>query len=89
MYHILKSQKYYQFSHNSHKPLDRAKKSTTDSINTASNRAIKKTAEVTGDLIGNKIADKIPNVSKKSPKELQNDEINAPKKRYTSPQERQ
>ena len=58
MYHILKSQKYYQFSHNSHKPLDRAKKSTTDSINTASKRAIKKAAEVTGDLIGNKIADK-------------------------------
>ena len=58
MYHILKSQKYYQFSHNSHKPLDRAKKSTTDSINAASKRAIKKAAEVTGDLIGNKIADK-------------------------------
>ena len=58
MYHILKSQKYYQFSHNSHKPLDRAKKSTTDSINTASKRTIKKAAEVTGDLIGNKIADK-------------------------------
>ena len=70
MYHILKSQKYYQFSHNSNKPLDRAKISTTNSINTASKRAIKKTTEVTGDLIDIKIADKIPNVSRKSPKEL-------------------
>ena len=35
---------------------DRAKKSTTDAIKTASKRAIQKTAEATGDLIGNKIA---------------------------------
>ena len=47
------------------KGLDSAKKSTTDAIKTASNRAIQKTAEATGDLIGNKIADKITSVSKK------------------------
>ena len=53
------------------KLLDSAKKYflTTDAIKTAS-----KTAEVTGDLIGHKIADKITNVSKKSAKELQNNE---------------
>ena len=50
------------------------KKSTTDAIKTASKRAIQKTAEATGDLIGNKIADKITSVSKKSIKELPNDE---------------
>ena len=41
------------------------------------------------DLIGNKIADKITSVLKKSPKELQNDEMEAPKKRYISLGERQ
>ena len=41
-----------------------AKKSTRDSIKTASKRAIRKTAEATGDLIGNK-TDKITNASKK------------------------
>ena len=79
------------------KLLDSAKKSTTDAIKTASKRAIQKTAEATGDLIGNKIADKITSVSKKSTKELQNDEAeveraspkDAPKKRYISPEERQ
>ena len=59
---------------------DDAKKSTTDAIKTASKRAVQKTAAATGDLIGNKIADKITSVSKKSPKELQNDEMEAPKK---------
>ena len=38
--------------------LDSAKKSTADTIKTASKRAIQKTAEATGDLIGNTIADK-------------------------------
>ena len=37
---------------------DSAKKSTADTIRTASKRAIQKTAEATGNLIGNKIADK-------------------------------
>ena len=48
------------------KPLDSAKKATTDAIQTASERAFQKTAEATGDLIGNKIADKITSVSKKN-----------------------
>ena len=37
------------------KRLDTAKKSTNDTIKTASKGAIQKTAEATGDLIGNKI----------------------------------
>ena len=46
-------------------------------------------------MIGNKIADKITSVSKKSTKELPNDETEVnveratPKKRYISPEERQ
>ena len=75
------------------KLLDSAKKSTTYAIKTASKRAIQKTAEATGDLIGNKIADKITSVSKKSSKELPNDETDVervnPKKRYISPEKRQ
>ena len=51
------------------KLVDAAKKSATDAIKTASNRAIQKTAEATGDLVG-KIADKITSVSKKSTKKL-------------------
>ena len=51
------------------KLLDKAKKSTTDAIKTASKRAIQKTVGTTGDLIGNNIADKITGVSK-SPGEL-------------------
>ena len=43
-------------------------------------RAIQKTADATSDLIGVKIADKIMTVSKKLPKELQNDEMKALKK---------
>ena len=41
------------------KPIDSAKKYTTDAIKTASKRAAQKTEEATGDLIGNKIADDI------------------------------
>ena len=72
------------------KLLDSTKKSTTDAIKTASKRAIQKTAEATGDLIGNKIADKITSISKKSAKELPNNEteeveMTTPKKRYISP----
>ena len=52
------------------KLLDSAKKSATDAIKTASERAVQKAAEVTSDLTGNKIADKIPSVSKKSTKAL-------------------
>ena len=73
--------------------LDSAKKSTKDDIKTASETAIQKTAKGTGDLIGNKIADKI-SVSKKSSVEHSknndaNSEIEVPKKRYVSPEERQ
>ena len=52
-------------NNHSQKPLDSAKKSTTDAIKTASKRAIQKTAETTGNLIGKKIADKMRSVSKK------------------------
>ena len=62
------------------KRFDSAKKSTTDAIKTAPKRAIQKAGETTADLIGNNIADKITSVSKKSPKELQNDKMEAPKK---------
>ena len=56
------------------KLLDSAKKSTTDAIKTASKRAIQKAAEATGDLIDNKIANKITSVSKKSTKQLYNND---------------
>ena len=71
------------------------KKSTTDATKTVSKRAIPKTAEATDDLIGNKIADEITSVSKKSAKELQNNETEVdveratPKERYVSPEETQ
>ena len=77
----------------SQKLLNRAKKFTTDAIKTASKRAIQKTAEATGDLIGNKTANKITSVSKKSSADLHsknddaNNEIEAPKKRYISPED--
>ena len=57
------------------KLFDRAKKSKTNAIKTASKRAIQKTSEATGDLIGNKILDKMTSVSqKKSTKELHNND---------------
>ena len=77
----------------SHKLLDSAKKATTDARETASKRAIRKTAEATGDLISNKIADKITSVSKISSRELQNNEatneVEKPKERYISPEKGQ
>ena len=73
-----------------------AKKSTADAIKTASKKAIQKTAEATGDLIGNNIVDKITSISKKSNKELPNNdnekedvEITTRKKRYLSSEEKQ
>ena len=87
-----------------HKPLDSAKKSTTDTIKTASKRVIQKTTEAAGDLIGNKIADKIISVSKKTSNNDNNNnnnsnnnnnnnnnedvELTVHKKRYISPEER-
>ena len=60
---------------------------------TASKRAIQKTAEATGDLIGSKIADKITSVSKKPNNNNNNNnedtDITTHKKRYISPEERQ
>ena len=75
------------------KLLDTAKKSTADAIKAASKRAIQKTAEAIGDLIGDKIAVTITSVSKKSTKELQNDETKVDvkrattKKKYISPEQ--
>ena len=43
----------------SQKLLDSTKMSTTDSIKTASKRAIQKAAETSSDLVGSKIANKI------------------------------
>ena len=77
------------------KLLDSSKASTTDAIKTPSKRAIQKTAQAIGDFIDNENADKIRSVSKKSTKELPKDETEVdvaratPKKRYTSPEERQ
>ena len=48
------------------KLLDHAKQSDTNTIKTASKRAIQESAEATGDLIRNKIADKITRISKNS-----------------------
>ena len=59
------------------KRLNSAKKSTKDAIKTVSKRAIQNSPEATGDLIGNKVADKITSLSKKSTKELQNDEASS------------
>ena len=74
------------------KLVDTAKKSATDTIKTASKRAIQKTAEATGDLVGNKIANKITSVSKKSTKKLpaidEDADLTTHKKRYVSPEER-
>ena len=72
----------------SQKRFHSAKKFAADGIKTASKRAIQKTAEATGDSIDNKIADKIMSVSKRYPKELQNDEMKSPKKRYISPEKK-
>ena len=61
------------------KLLDSAKKSTTDTIKTASKRATKKATEAMVDLIGNKIVDKITSVPTKKSAELfstQNDDAN-------------
>ena len=59
-----------------------------------SKRAIQKTAEATGDLIGNKIATKITKVSKNSQQNnsetvTNEHDIEIPKERYISPEERQ
>ena len=69
------------------KLFDTAKKSTTDTIKTASKRAMQKNAEAIGDL------HKIASISKKPVKELpinyEDMEIITHKKRYVSPEEKQ
>ena len=74
----------------SQKLLDHA----TDPLNTASKRAIQKTAEVTDDLIDNKIADRITKVSKtlqqnNSETVTNEHDKEIPRERYISPEERQ
>ena len=95
---FVKGYKFMSFAKNlinkySQKIIDTAKKSATDAIKTASQRAIQKTAEATGDLIGNKVADKITSTSKKSSKKLptinEDEELSTRKKRYISPEKRQ
>ena len=75
------------------KLLDSAKKWSADAIKTALKRAMQKSAEVTGDLTRNKIAEKVTSVSKKSSmcsqKNEANDESEAPKERYITPEKRQ
>ena len=74
------------------KLLDSTKKSTTDTIKTASKIVIQKSAEATGELIGNKIADKTTSMSKKSSNNNNNDEdveLTIHKKIYISLEERQ
>ena len=77
----------------SQKIIDTAKKSATEAIKIASQRAIQKPAEATGNLVGNKIADKITSISKKSTRKLptidEDLKLSTHKKRYISPKERQ
>ena len=70
----------------SKKCLDRAKKSTTDAMKTASKKEIQITAEATHDLIGNKISHKITKASKTSQSNLEavKSEEDIPKERYIS-----
>ena len=78
----------------SQKRLDYARKSATDAFETASKRAIQKTAEATGDLVGNKIADRITEISKNSQQNnletiTNKNDKEIPEERYISPEERQ
>ena len=52
----------------SQKLADSVKKSATDTLKIAGERAIQKTVEATGDLVGNNTADKITSYSKKPSK---------------------
>ena len=73
-------------SKHSQKLLDHAKKFAADSLKTASNIPIQKTAEATGDLICNKVADKI--TSKTSPQNnSETSEEKMLRERYISPEQ--
>ena len=69
------------------KLLDNVKKSTTDAIETASKRAINKTAKATSHLIGNKIADKITSKANKSNQQRET-EVDTPKEIQISPEKK-
>ena len=72
------------------KLLDSEKKPTTDALKAGSKIAIQVTLKATIDLIGNKIVHKIRSISKKSSRELQDEnEIEIPKQRYISPEKGQ
>ena len=83
----------------SQKLIDCAKQSAIDLFETASKRAIEKTAEATVDLIGNKVADKITKVSRISPQNKLETVTNAeenvgldreiPRARFMFPENRQ
>ena len=60
-----------------------------DALNTASKRAIRKTAEAAGDFIGNKIINKITKVSKNSETVTNEYDREIPKEKYISTEERQ
>ena len=76
----------------SHKLLDHAKQSASNTLKTASKRALQKSTEATCDLIGNKIDDKITKLqwicSKTVTNEAENIEHNTeiPKERYIPPE---
>ena len=76
------------------KLFDYAKQSTTDALESASEKGIQKPAEATSDFIGYKIANKITKVSKNSQQNNSETVTNEhdkeiPKERYISPEERQ
>ena len=73
----------------SQKLLDSTKKIYNRCKKTALKRAIQIIAEAIGDLIDNKTADKITRVSKNNLEDKAKNEIEIPKKRYISPEERQ
>ena len=75
----------------SEKIINTTKRSATDAIKKASQRAIQKTAEATDDLVGNKILDKVTSTSKKSSKELPTIDEDAElstRKKHTYPPEK-
>ena len=61
-YYIFYRKFFYYYSQ---KLLDHAKQSARDALNTASERAIQKTAEATGDLIGIKSVTKLQRIHHK------------------------
>ena len=74
----------------SQKRLDVAKQSATDAFNTASKRAIQKTAEANGDLIANKITNVSKNSQQNNSGTVKNETFKEIlRERYVPPEERQ